>query len=199
MFNPELTDFLRDRIGKQLTLQDAESILLLSLPEPLVDGGALPGYSLELPNGYTLARERMCDVIEEIKPLHLEHWRETESYRHGQPFDPDYTAFCTAEAGGRFLLFTARHAGKLVGNCALYLHRSTHTGQLIASEDTLFVHGAHRHGTGLGRELLKFVHEGLRLVGVREVRVSTKTTNQVTKVLQRMGYAVTGTQLVKTL
>lgn len=199
MFCPELADFLRARIDKPLSREDAESILLLSLPEPLVSHGALSDHKVAISDGYTLQVERMCDVIEEIRPLHFDHWKETEAYRQGQDFEPDYAAFCTSEAGGRFLLFTARHAGKLVGNCALYLHRSTHTGQLIATEDTLFVLPAYRRGTGLGRELVKFAHAGLRQVGVREVRVTTKTINLVSKLLERMGYSATATVLTKQL
>ena len=39
---------------------------------------------------YAFAVERMENMLEEIKPLHQAHWKETEAHRHGIAFNPDY-------------------------------------------------------------------------------------------------------------
>lgn len=144
-------------------------------------------------------RESIESVIEEIKPLHLAHWQETEKYRAGLPFNPDYQAFIAAEQAGRYVLFTVRDAGgRLVGNCALYLNWSTHTGTLVAKEDTLFLLPDARKG-GVAKEFVEYIENALSDAGVREVRLTVKTVNKVGMLMQRWGYAHVANELVKVL
>src|SRR5574338_1268650 len=97
------------------------------MPDPLIEAEAIARIQPEEHEGFVFSVERMADIKEEMKPLHLAHWEETEAHRHGLPFSPDYETFIQYEGSGRYILFTARKDGKLVGNCAMYLDRSTHT------------------------------------------------------------------------
>lgn len=148
--------------------------------------------------GVTFQVERLRDALEELKPLHLAQWLETDAYRHGQGLNPDYPGMIESERAGRYLLCTARKDGVLVGNCAVYLFRSTHTQRLTASEDTLFVLKEHRAGR-LGIELFKYCERILQGLEVREVRFSVKTCNRVWKAWQRQGYQITAYQMSKQL
>lgn len=149
-------------------------------------------------DGLTFQIERMRDVVEEIKPLHLAHWKETELYRHGQPFNPDYESFIASERAGRYILFTVRHEGELVGNCAVYVQRCTHTQMWVATEDTLFIRSDHRKGRA-GVKFFRYCENILKALGVTEVRFSVKTVNRVWKVWQREGYAITAYEMTKQL
>ena len=140
--------------------------------------------------------ERIEDVLEEIKPLHAAHWSETETYRHGVQLNPDYAYMVNAERSGRFILFTVRHEGLLVGNCMMYLSRSTHTQKWVAEEDTIFILPEYRKGR-LGVRLIRYVEDVLRNMGITEIRITVKTVNTVAKLMMRMGYAHTGNQLTK--
>lgn len=141
--------------------------------------------------------EFLKDCLEEIKPVHAQHWAETESYRHGITLDPNYEYMCNAEAQGRFMLFTVRVAGRLVGNCMMYLSKSTHTQKWVAEEDTIFILPEYRKGR-LGVRLIRYVEDVLVNMGVTEIRVTVKTVNEVGRLLQHLGYVHTGNQLTKT-
>jgi GNAT superfamily N-acetyltransferase len=142
--------------------------------------------------------ERIEDVLEELKPVHAAHWQETERYRHGIALNPDYNYMINAERTGRFMLFTVRNDDGLVGNCMMYLSRSTHTQRWVAEEDTIFILPEYRKGR-LGVRLIRYVEDVLRNMGVTEIRVTVKTVNDVGRLLTHLGYNHTGNQLTKTL
>lgn len=142
--------------------------------------------------------EFLKDCLDEIKPVHAQHWAETESYRHGIALNPNYEYMCNAEAQGRFMLFTVRVAGRLVGNCMMYLSKSTHTQKWVAEEDTIFILPEYRKGR-LGIRLIRYVEDVLLNMGVTEIRVTVKEVNEVGRLLQHLGYDHTGNQLTKIL
>jgi len=142
--------------------------------------------------------ERLEDVLDELKPVHAAHWQETERYRHGIALNPDYNYMINAERNGRLILFTVRNDNGLVGNCMMYLSRSTHTQRWVAEEDTIFILPEHRKGR-LGVRLIRYVEDVLRNMGVTEIRVTVKTVNDVGRLLTHLGYNHTGNQLTKTL
>ena len=142
--------------------------------------------------------ERIEDVLEELKPVHAAHWQETERYRHGIALNPDYNYMINAERTGRFMLFTVRNDDGLVGNCMMYLSRSTHTQRWVAEEDTIFILPEYRKGR-LGVSLIRYVEDVLRNMVVTEIRVTVKTVNDVGRLLTHLGYNHTGNQLTKIL
>jgi GNAT superfamily N-acetyltransferase len=163
------------------------------------------GFMGRYAGSHTFHHERIADILDEIRPLHAEHWNETEGYRHGIAMKPDYPAFMAHERSGRFKLFTVRtHEGKLVGNCGVYLSRSTHHQQLVATEDTLYLLPEHRRGH-LARLFVEFVQTALYGAGVREIRITVKLDRQTAKpmaaerLLSRMGYEHVANELVKVL
>lgn len=149
-------------------------------------------------SGGLIQAERIADCLDEIKFVHEQHWKETEQYRHGIPLNPDYNYIVNAERLGRFILFTVRSDGKLVGNCMMYLSKSTHTQKWVAEEDTIFILPEYRKGR-LGVRLIRYVEDVLRNMGVTEIRVTVKTVNRVGELLQHLGYQHTGNQLTRIL
>lgn len=143
--------------------------------------------------------ERMEHIIEEMKPLHRAHWAETETHRHGLELKPDYDTFIRYERAGRYILFTLRHKdGKLVGNCAMYLARSTHTDTLMATEDTLYLVPAARHGK-TAAQFIEYCENALRQLGVREINVTVKTVNKAERFFKMLGYKHVQNGLTKVL
>lgn len=147
---------------------------------------------------FVICVERIADILEELKPIHAAHWQETERYRHGIALNPDYQYMINAERSGRFMLFTVRSEGELVGNCMMYLSKSTHTQRWVAEEDTIFILPEYRQGR-LGVRLIRYVEDVLRNMGVTEIRVTVKTVNRVGELLQHLGYSHTGNQLTRIL
>lgn len=144
------------------------------------------------------ARELMEDIEDEMKPLHLAHWNETEEHRHNIAMNIDYSTFIRYERAGRFVLFTLRIDGKLMGNCAMYLDLSAHTQTLIATEDTFYFLPEARGGTRAKR-FIRYCENALRQIGVKEINVTVKTVNKAGRFFQMNGYRHVENGLTKIL
>lgn len=144
------------------------------------------------------ALEYIEDIKDEIKPLHLAHWKETEKHRHDLPFRPDYETFIRYERAGRYVLFTLRIDGRLLGNCAMYLDLSAHTQTLIATEDTLYLLPEARKGRRAMR-FVCYIEECLKQLGVKEVSVTVKTVNKAERFFRMNGYRHVENGLTKIL
>ena len=191
----KIAQILSNNLGNTLTPELVYGILF-ALQNDTDDRINVEDIPAEEYEGFLILAERIEDCIEEIKPLHDAHWQETEGYRHGLQLNMDYPYLINAERSGRFILFTVRCEGKLVGNCMMYLARSTHTQKWVAEEDTIFILPEYRKGR-LGVRLIRYVEDVLRNMGITEVRITVKTVNTVAKLMMRMGYAHTGNQLTK--
>ena len=141
-----------------------------------------------------------------LPELHELHWQETEGYRNDLPLKPDYGLMQAMEAQGRFLLFVmcaipngGDVVGELVGNFMVYIDRSTHTGLLVAREDTIFVKKEWR-GQGRATAFIEFIHATLAKLGVTELRIDCKTSNHVGELMKRRhGYEHVSNGYVKRL
>jgi GNAT superfamily N-acetyltransferase len=192
-----LMDALQRNLGNTLTPELVAGLYMAAQEQSTpIDIESIPG---DTHWGYSINVERIEDCLEEIKPLHAAHWEETESYRHSIPLSVDYEYMINAERSGRFLLFTLRGPDhELVGNCMMYLTRSTHTRKWIAEEDTIFIRKDHRKGR-LGIKLIRYVETVMRSLGITEIRVTVKTVNRAGDLLQALGYEHTANQLTKVL
>jgi len=142
--------------------------------------------------------ERFRDILPEMEVLHAAHFAETEKYRQGLAMNPDVQAGIEDEKRGAMVQFTARHNGELVGNLRMYIRTSRHTGTRFASEDTLYLLPEHRKGRAALR-FVQFMEDGMRKLGVYELRASTKSVNRTDKLLEFMGWTPVATELVKFL
>jgi hypothetical protein len=191
-----LMQALERNIGNVLTPELAAGLHMAAQEERApIDSASIPTDSHW---EYVFAVERIEDVLGELKPLHEAHWQETEEYRHSIPLSADYEYMINAEQMGRFMLFTVRKDGELVGNCMMYLTRSTHTQKWVAEEDTIFVRSDHRKGR-VGIKHIKYVETVLRECGITEIRVTVKMVNKAGDLLLALGYRHTANQLVKVL
>lgn len=187
--NAPLLTLLRESLYRELTAEVAAQIYELSTRVPVLVPQSLikqiePAQSGE----FTFARERMEDIVEEMRPLHRAHWDETEASRHALQLNPDYDAFIRYERAGRYILFTLRDgSGRLVGNCAMYLDTSTHTQTLLATEDTLYLLPEARKGRTAMR-FVGFIERALRQVGAKEIHITVKSVNKAEKFFRFLGY-----------
>lgn len=196
-----LCKVIGDHLGQMLTPEVAAKMIGQTLsrcyPGP-VDFSAIAPRTV---GSYTLRCAYARDALPLLRPLHKEHWEETETHRNEvAEFNPDYERGYDLEMQGRyFLIVVVENAtGALVGNYGLYLSHSMHTKALIATEDTLFVSKAHRRGR-LGLALIGYAEDALRTLGVEELAVSVKLVNSVGPMIERLGYQPVGTQYTKLL
>lgn len=146
-------------------------------------------------NGYTFAVERYQDIVDEIKPLHKLHWEEVDERLAVLPLNPDYPRYVKINREGRSLKFTVRKNGELVGYCLVMLSKSLHTQTNYAYEDALFMRKDHRGGFTI-IQFVKYMVRCLAGIGVREIRVTSKTSNKAHLLMQRAGFTPCAIQLV---
>jgi len=191
---------LGPHVGEEMTPERAAQIVaqvaMKCYPGPVDTEAVEPLES----GSYVIQCERLQSNVAGLSALHYEHWMETEGHHAEAGFNPDYQRGVDLEAQGRYLLIVAREraTGRLVANYGLYLARSMHSQQLIATEDTLFVARAHRSGP-LGIRLIRYAEAALRLLGCTELNVSVKLVNKVGPMIERMGYEPTSTLYTKIL
>lgn len=148
-------------------------------------------------HGMTFQVESFRQILPELHELHELHFAETEKHLHGAALKPNYPYACERERQGTLLQFTVRAAGKLVGNLRMYLSHSTHTGLLVAEEDTFYILPGYRKGF-LALAFLRWVEERLvSVVGVREIRANSKILNNAHRLMEYRGYTHFANQYVK--
>ena len=186
--NTQLIALLKANMGLPLTWDLAADIYVAAgRIETLVSPGDIERIQPRIHEDTVFARERMEDVVEEMKLLHQAHWDETETHRHGLTLNPDYEIFIRYERAGRYLLFTLRNDGRLQGNCALYLDKSTHTQTLLATEDTLYLLPEARKRRA-ATHFIEYCENALKSLGVKEINVSVKTVNKAGRFFSMLGY-----------
>lgn len=185
-------------LGQTLDPTSATELLLAAVQsaESPID---LAQFDSELRDGYRFAVERFHEILDELEPLHAQHFAETERYRAHQGLNPDLLAIEVDERAGNMLQFTMRAPdGSLAGNIRMYLGTSRHTGARFAKEDTFYVLPQHRRGL-LAVRFWQFAERCLAQVGVVEVRTDSKLSNGVGRLNEFLGYAAVSTTYVKTL
>lgn len=191
----QLAVALRHNRGKIITDEFGDELLAFMadvLATPAKPDFTIPQYEPEQWNEYVFAREKLEDVLDELSILHRLQWDEVEHCRKGLPFTPDYMRMMTAERAGRYVLFTIRKDGALVGNCGLYVSTSVVTRLPAATEDALFILKDERRGW-LAKRFMQYMERCLRQLGVAEIEVSVTVNPDGTPknsfpVLRRMGY-----------
>lgn len=136
------------------------------------------------------AKEPLRQCWDEVVALARLHWNETEAYRHGQPFNPDAERYWHYNDIGYHHQFTVRDLGRLVGHAGMYVSKSMHTQLPVAHEDTWFLLPEYRKG----RNAIRFYHyieQQMIALGVAEIVVSAKLSNEVGKLIEYLGYANT--------
>jgi len=102
------------------------------------------------------------------------------------PYNPRLDEYERASRGGWLLTFVLLFDETPIGYCNVYITSDMHNQDLIAQEDTVYVVPEHRNG--VGRKLIKVVHEDLKSRGVKRLNITTATDLRVSKLLSRMGY-----------
>jgi hypothetical protein len=197
--NTDLLAVLKSHLGRPLSPEICADIMVAADQIPtLVPFDVIDRIQPEVSGEFAFAVERIEDIEDEIKPLHKSHWDETETARHGLPFNPDYATFIRYERAGRYVLFVLRKDGRLLGNCAMYLDRSAHTQTLIATEDTLYLSPAARKGRTAMR-FVAYIERALRQLGAKEICITVKMVNKAGKFFEFLGYKQREVGLTKVL
>jgi GNAT superfamily N-acetyltransferase len=138
----------------------------------------------------TIQRETYSTaLIAEFEPLLKAHWLEIANYRDQVPYDPDFQKYCELDQTGMLFCLTARVDGQLVGYSVFYLTNSPHyKSTLFAINDVFYVDLAHRKGS-IPMRLIRESERTARSLGVKRLLWHVKPCNQMSELLNRLGYA----------
>ena len=197
------------QVGASLITRDGKAIdwpLIEAVTQEVADAWPkseenpmdISAFPVEQHGDLTFQAERLADIVEEMRVMHELHWRETEVYRHALQLNFDYERVIAYEKAGRYVLFTIRKDGKLVGNFAAYLTRSTHTQSLMATEDTLYVVPELR-GRGIAKLFHNYIEKIFVGLGAKEIIVTVKKVNSTGKLLEHWGFQHVAEQYVKVI
>lgn len=136
--------------------------------------------------GVYYQRETAPFLWEEGSALFVKHWEEIAFYKD-IALSPDVEAYNRLESVGGLRCFTVREAGKLIGYVVFLVRRHMHYDILCAAQDVLFVDLEYRKGM-VGYRLIRYAEERLRAEGVTLITQHVKKSNNVGRLLERMGY-----------
>lgn len=135
------------------------------------------------------AIESMADVWPEGRELARQHWAETEMAKAGEVFNPKFERYAQYEAMGCYVHFTVRDAGRLVGQCGMYLVPSMHTQQMLATEDTWFLLPEYRKGRNAIR-FYHFVAAEMKRRGATKITMTAAPYNGACRIMEYLGYTL---------
>lgn len=153
---------------------------------------------------FTAKREMFRDVLEEVKPILDEHWRELARNQDKIRLNPAYEKYLALETAGIFRAYIVRAEDSEIAGYAAFmvlphLHYKDHIWALsdlffvrpkfrASRKLTLFKDGAKPKGAG--RTLFEAVENDLRKAGVSVIHATWKLANPAAgAMLKKMGYS----------
>lgn len=193
---------MAQHMGRIMTPEMAAAIEAAAFHEP--DRSVSPQRFAPVRHGdYTIRVESFREILEEIAPMHEEHWQETEKHRHGLRINPAYDRMMALERAGSLVQYTVRcgHSGdgEIAGHLRMYQLESMHTQLPVAHEDTLFLRPDHRPGGHLMVALLRYAEATHAELGAREIQANSKVVNNADVLMRRLRYQHVGNQFSKIL
>lgn len=198
-----LSMVLAKHAGQTITLELATSIAkeILGVAENPIDVDQFEPAEFR---GFMLACERLELIEEEIHPLHVAQYDETETYRAGIPLNMNYERLIDLERAGRLMQFTARvkATGELIGSMRIFLGSDIHTqtlyahvpgleklvpGDTFATDDVFYITPVHRGGF-LAIKLWKYAEQCGLKAGARALFFDSKLVNKADKLAEYLGY-----------
>lgn len=135
--------------------------------------------------------EPYAQLIDEIKPLLFEHWRELAVYQD-IPLDPDYDFYEKANSSGMLTYYVAREGRALIGYAIFVVKPGGHPHYRRhgwAMNDIVWIR-PDRRNLGVGRQFAKYWESDLNDRGVHVVHVNAKTGHpELAMLLLNCGYA----------
>lgn len=137
----------------------------------------------------TFAREILFEVVEDAQPLLELHYEELARHKDRVKLAPMWEKYAQLEASdaNALQIFTARtDRGELVGYASFFVQPHLHFRDLFpAINDLVFVHPAHRNGTGVA--LLRHCERELKAFA-QDIVFRAQPGTALDRLLPRIGY-----------
>jgi GNAT superfamily N-acetyltransferase len=136
----------------------------------------------------TAAPEPWATLIEEMKPMLPDHWKELALDQDRVPLSPQYHVYDERDAQGMVLAIALRDAGELVGYFIGFVAPGLHYSTCLTLHlDIFWIHPDHRGQKG-GVMLFKAVEAEAKRRGVQRLFVGSKTHLDASFLFEKLGY-----------
>jgi hypothetical protein len=126
-------------------------------------------------------------LITDMIPLWHRHQQESAAYPDIK-LNPNLTIYQNSDVAGTLRVFTARHAGKLVGYQVFFVVKHPHSQQsLQANQDIVYMEPEVRRGLN-GYRFIKWCSDQLLAEGCEVVYQHINAKRSLGRLLERMGY-----------
>lgn len=122
----------------------------------------------------TIQRERASEVVEEIVPLLVSHWKEVNKDLDVPNLNPDFSVYLDADDQGMLVVLTVRDDGKLIGYAVDNINYNTRYQMDAANNDIMYVSPDYRH-TNTFKDLNTAMEQELRKMGIQLRTMKFKT------------------------
>lgn len=147
----------------------------------------LPRMMVEQCGSYEFAMEPLTDaLIAELRPLDHGFWSETEVTRRDEAPIIDYEHRKAMSRLGRFVVFTVRQRGVLVGMFTVHIEEAARTAALVARDDALYVLPEHRGGR-LALRIVQYAIERLAGIGVTDLVFNVQIGTRSERLAEHIG------------
>ena len=137
------------------------------------------------------AEEQLQHVLEEMKPMLLEHWEEVAMYKDKIDFSPDYNKYFSMCDMGFIRLYTMRDNGKLVGYSLFFTMPHLHYSKdMFAVNDVVFVDPEYRLPF-ITPAFFNYVEEQLSRLGMSVITYHMKVYKPFEKLMNGLQYNFT--------
>lgn len=127
------------------------------------------------------------------------HYQELTLNKDSVKLNPMLENYQQIDRAGKLAIYTARDDGELVGYGVFFVAPHIHySDTIVAMNDVLFLHPAHRKGS-MGTRLIKFCEHQLKARGVHKIAWHIKLSLDWSPILIRLGYATEEITVAKIL
>ena len=132
--------------------------------------------------------EKFEDIIDEMKPLLQEHYKEIAMYKDKISLNPNYELYQAMADAGTLHILAARHGTVLVGYCVTFVNKHPHyNDHLYAVNDVVYLDPAYRH-SAVAPEMIAELERMMLEKGVSVMTFHMKTYQPFETLMDFMGF-----------
>ena len=136
----------------------------------------------------TFQEELIENLVEELKPLLQEHWKELANHQDDRPLDPDFDAYILINRRQVIRFITVRDNEKLIGYASFLISNHLHYRSWKYAVSDVYYLSLEYRKTNVGVQFFQNIETWLKDIGVNSITVQDKVNHAHTSFFERLGF-----------